>query len=169
MGVAAASVLCLKCCALFESSQMATSNESSFQLFECFLSFADMDEPTLEIGFNRLNKVIPRHPGDPTNLPKEALLKRAADVVEAVYSGHLGRRLDVFNHYQYQARSERKYRRRSLGPLPNPSSFSLYCSCTVWIKWIGRRLWNRGHNGLHQLGQPIAPSVQFPGFNPPYP
>ena len=63
-----------------------------------------MDEPTLEIGFNRLNKVIPRHPGDPTNLPKEALLKRAADVVEAVYSGHLGRRLDVFNHYQYQAR-----------------------------------------------------------------
>ena len=65
--------------------------------------FADMDEPTLEIGFNRLNKVIPRHPGDPTNLPKEALLKRAADVVEAVYGGHLGRRLDVFNHYQYQA------------------------------------------------------------------
>ena len=62
-----------------------------------------MDEPTLEIGFNRLNKVIPRHPGDPTNLPKEALLKRAADVVEAVYGGHLGRRLDVFNHYQYQA------------------------------------------------------------------
>jgi len=64
--------------------------------------YVDMDEPTLEIGFNRLNKVIPRHPGDPTNLPKEALLKRAADVVEAVYSGHLGRRLDVFNHYQYQ-------------------------------------------------------------------
>ena len=93
--------------------------------------FADMDEPTLEIGFNRLNKVIPRHPGDPTNLPKEALLKRAADVVEAVYSGHLGRRLDVFNHYQYQARRERtlpttKYRRSFYGSFPSRSSISLY-------------------------------------------
>ena len=29
--------------------------------------------------------------------------------------------------------------------------------------------WNRGCNGLHQLGQPVAPSILFPVFNPPYP
>ena len=26
------------------------------------------------------------------------------------------------------------------------------------------RKWNRGRNGLHQLGQPVAPSVLFPAF-----
>ena len=26
------------------------------------------------------------------------------------------------------------------------------------------RKWNRGHNGLHQLGQPVAPSILFPVF-----
>ena len=40
---------------------------------------------------------------------------------------------------------------------------------TLWIKRIEHRKWNRGHNGLHQLGQPVAPSILFPVFNPPYP
>ena len=31
---------------------------------------------------------------------------------------------------------------------------------------IEHRKWNRGRNGLHQLGQPVAPSVPFPVFNP---
>ena len=26
------------------------------------------------------------------------------------------------------------------------------------------RKWNRGHNGLHQLGQPVAPFILFPVF-----
>ena len=34
---------------------------------------------------------------------------------------------------------------------------------------IEHRKWNRGHNGLHQLGQLVAPSILFPVFNPPYP
>ena len=34
---------------------------------------------------------------------------------------------------------------------------------------IEHRKWNRGRNGLHQLGQPVAPSTLFPVFNPPYP
>ena len=40
---------------------------------------------------------------------------------------------------------------------------------TLWIKRIEHRKWIRGCNGLHQLGQPVAPSVLFPVFNPPYP
>lgn len=34
----------------------------------------------------RLQKSVPRHPGDPDKLPKETLLKRAADIAEALYS-----------------------------------------------------------------------------------
>ena len=29
----------------------------------------------------------------------------------------------------------------------------------LWIKRIKRRKWNRGCNGLHQLGQSIVPSI----------
>ena len=31
-------------------------------------------------------KLVPRHPGDPEKLPKEIILKRAADLAEALYS-----------------------------------------------------------------------------------
>ncbi|GAB1299035.1 Transcription factor COE2 [Apodemus speciosus] len=44
-----------------------------------------LNEPTIDYGFQRLQKVIPRHPGDPERLAKEMLLKRAADLVEALY------------------------------------------------------------------------------------
>ena len=37
------------------------------------------------------------------------------------------------------------------------------------IKRIEHRKWNRGHNGLHHLGQPVASSILFPVFNPPDP
>ncbi|XDV39128.1 hypothetical protein PO909_008411 [Leuciscus waleckii] len=49
------------------------------------LLFVALNEPTIDYGFQRLQKVIPRHPGDPERLPKEVILKRAADLVEALY------------------------------------------------------------------------------------
>ncbi|KAL1436239.1 hypothetical protein MTO96_049867 [Rhipicephalus appendiculatus] len=45
-----------------------------------------LNEPTIDYGFQRLAKLIPRHPGDPEKLPKEIILKRAADLAEALYS-----------------------------------------------------------------------------------
>ncbi|GFS34922.1 transcription factor collier [Trichonephila inaurata madagascariensis] len=45
-----------------------------------------LNEPTIDYGFQRLAKLIPRHPGDPEKLPKELILKRAADLAEALYS-----------------------------------------------------------------------------------
>lgn len=45
-----------------------------------------MCEPTLDYNFQRLQKSVLRHPGDPEKLPKEILLKRAADMVEALYN-----------------------------------------------------------------------------------
>uniref|UniRef100_A0A8C5G4N9 Transcription factor COE3-like n=1 Tax=Gouania willdenowi TaxID=441366 RepID=A0A8C5G4N9_GOUWI len=47
--------------------------------------YTALNEPTIDYGFQRLVKVVPRHPGDPDRLPKEVLLKRAADLVEALY------------------------------------------------------------------------------------
>ncbi|XP_042200410.1 transcription factor COE2 [Callorhinchus milii] len=49
--------------------------------------YTALNEPTIDYGFQRLQKVIPRHPGDPERLAKEMLLKRAADLVEALYGG----------------------------------------------------------------------------------
>ncbi|XP_038151426.1 transcription factor COE2 isoform X2 [Cyprinodon tularosa] len=47
--------------------------------------YTALNEPTIDYGFQRLQKIIPRHPGDPEKLAKEILLKRAADLVEALY------------------------------------------------------------------------------------
>lgn len=35
-----------------------------------FVFPAALNEPTIDYGFQRLQKVIPRHPGDPERLPK---------------------------------------------------------------------------------------------------
>lgn len=51
-----------------------------------FNRFAALNEPTLDYGFQRLQKLIPRHPGDPERLPKEIILKRAAELAEALYN-----------------------------------------------------------------------------------
>ncbi|GFV42757.1 hypothetical protein TNCV_841121 [Trichonephila clavipes] len=48
--------------------------------------YVSLNEPTIDYGFQRLAKLIPRHPGDPEKLPKELILKRAADLAEALYS-----------------------------------------------------------------------------------
>nr|XP_017093744.2 transcription factor collier isoform X3 [Drosophila bipectinata] len=48
--------------------------------------YVSLNEPTIDYGFQRLQKLIPRHPGDPEKLQKEIILKRAADLVEALYS-----------------------------------------------------------------------------------
>ncbi|TRY64535.1 hypothetical protein DNTS_022656 [Danionella cerebrum] len=48
--------------------------------------YTALNEPTIDYGFQRLQKVIPRHPGDPERLPKEIILKRAADIAEALYN-----------------------------------------------------------------------------------
>ncbi|XP_014231954.1 transcription factor collier isoform X2 [Trichogramma pretiosum] len=47
--------------------------------------YVSLTEPTIAYGFERLQKAIPRHPGDPDKLPKEIILKRAADLAEALY------------------------------------------------------------------------------------
>ena len=48
---------------------------------------------------------MPRHPGDPERLPKEVVLKRAADLAEALYAmprGGLGGRADSYSNYTSQ-------------------------------------------------------------------
>ncbi|XP_043267994.1 transcription factor collier isoform X2 [Venturia canescens] len=48
--------------------------------------YVSLNEPTIDYGFQRLQKLVPRHPGDPEKLPKEIILKRAADLAEVLYS-----------------------------------------------------------------------------------
>ncbi|CAB4060729.1 EBF [Lepeophtheirus salmonis] len=48
--------------------------------------YVSLSEPNIDYGFHRLGKLVPRHPGDPEKLPKEIVLKRAADLAEALYS-----------------------------------------------------------------------------------
>ncbi|XP_056623471.1 transcription factor COE1 [Triplophysa dalaica] len=47
--------------------------------------FTTLHEPTIDYGFQRLQRVMPRLLGDVDKLPKEVLLKRAADLIETFY------------------------------------------------------------------------------------
>merc|ERR1712112_802345 len=40
-------------------------------------------EPCLDLGFSRLSRLVPRFPGDAGRLPREVVLKRAADQLES--------------------------------------------------------------------------------------
>ena len=51
-----------------------------------FFFISALTEPTIDYGFQRLMKLVPRHPSDPERLPKEIILKRTADLAEALYS-----------------------------------------------------------------------------------
>ena len=51
-----------------------------------FSNVSALTDPTIDYGFARLGKLVPRHPGDPEKLPKEVVLKRAADLAEAIYA-----------------------------------------------------------------------------------
>ena len=54
--------------------------------FDIYSYFSALTDPNIDYGFARLGKLVPRHPGDPEKLPKEVVLKRAADLAEAIYA-----------------------------------------------------------------------------------
>lgn len=68
--------------------------------------YVSLQEPSIDYGFSRLSKLVPRHPGDPERLPKEVVLKRAADLAEALYAmprgAGLGSRPDTYSNYTSQ-------------------------------------------------------------------
>lgn len=47
--------------------------------------YTALNEPTIDYGFQRLQKVIPRHPGDPERLPKVRI-----SLYRVMVSGHMG-------------------------------------------------------------------------------
>lgn len=49
-------------------------------------TYISPSQPSLEYGFSRLARVVPRYPGDPPRLDKEVVLDRAAEQAEAFYS-----------------------------------------------------------------------------------
>merc|ERR1712013_542573 len=72
------------------------------------MGYVSLNEPSIDYGFSRLAKLVPRHPGDPERLPKEVVLKRAADLAEALYAmprGGLGGRPDSYSNYTSQLAS----------------------------------------------------------------
>lgn len=48
--------------------------------------YTALGNANIDYGFARLGKLVPRHPGDPERLPKDVVLRRAADLAEAIYA-----------------------------------------------------------------------------------
>ena len=60
--------------------------------------FIALGNANIDYGFARLGKLVPRHPGDPERLPKDVVLRRAADLAEAIYAvpGKKNRKIATF-------------------------------------------------------------------------
>ena len=43
-------------------------------LADSYLLLSALNEPSIDYGFSRLSKLVPRHPGDPERLPKEVTI-----------------------------------------------------------------------------------------------
>ena len=65
-------------------SQRKVDGPSAFTNLEPYSGLEPV--PNINYGFARLSSLVPRHPGDPERLPKEIVLKRAADLAEAIYA-----------------------------------------------------------------------------------
>uniref|UniRef100_A0A1I8EYY9 IPT/TIG domain-containing protein n=1 Tax=Wuchereria bancrofti TaxID=6293 RepID=A0A1I8EYY9_WUCBA len=66
----------------YKSKQLNQGNPGRF-VYEKLLA---LSEPSIDFGFQRLQKLLPKYPGDPERLPKELILKRAAELAEALYN-----------------------------------------------------------------------------------
>lgn len=51
-----------------------------------YFLYNNMNSPSIEYGFQRLTKLLPKFPGDPDKVPKEVILKRAGDVMESLFT-----------------------------------------------------------------------------------
>lgn len=69
-------------------------------------SYITLAEPGIEYGFQRLQKLLPKYPGDPERLPKDQILKRAAELAEALYNRTSTESLSSYYHTQFDATSD---------------------------------------------------------------
>ncbi|VDM76047.1 unnamed protein product [Strongylus vulgaris] len=62
-------------------------------------TYASLTEPSIDFGFQRLQKLLPKYPGDPERLPKEIILKRAAELAEALYISFCRTQAEQLSNY----------------------------------------------------------------------
>ena len=54
----------------FEKTMNLTKRQWWEYLLLPLLLFIALNDPSIDFGFQRLNKLLPRHPGDPEKIPK---------------------------------------------------------------------------------------------------
>ncbi|KAL3071871.1 hypothetical protein niasHT_031062 [Heterodera trifolii] len=68
-------------------------------------SYVSLTEPSIDYGFQRLQKLLPKYPNDPERLPKEVILRRAAELAEALYNRYSSP-AEQLSHYAYSFDSD---------------------------------------------------------------
>ena len=67
--------------------------------------YISVNEPSIEQGFQRLCKLVPLYPGDHDKPSKESILKRAADIIEAMYTQTISQRGSALQSHRSPATS----------------------------------------------------------------
>ncbi|KAI6214764.1 Transcription factor unc-3 [Aphelenchoides besseyi] len=79
------------------SSKLKSHSRSSARF-----TYVSLSEPNIDYGFQRLQKLLPKYANDPERLSKEMILRRAADLAEALYNRSPA---DQLSHYASAAYS----------------------------------------------------------------
>ncbi|KAE9552475.1 hypothetical protein FO519_004327 [Halicephalobus sp. NKZ332] len=88
-------------------------------------TYVSLNEPNIDFGFQRLQKLLPKYPNDPERLPKELILRRAADLAEALYNRAPTDQLTQYASAAYSAQFEAAdYMRNHASPRSIAASYS---------------------------------------------
>ncbi|TKR83089.1 hypothetical protein L596_016737 [Steinernema carpocapsae] len=123
--------------------------------------YISLNEPNIDMGFQRLQKLLPKYPGDPERLPKELILKRAAELAEALYNRSS---TDPLTHYasaaysaQFEASSATDYRNHT-----SPRSISNYGPNSA----VSNSLSSSMYQGGYSTSANPTNFLNGPGFGP---
>uniref|UniRef100_A0AC34GX24 IPT/TIG domain-containing protein n=1 Tax=Panagrolaimus sp. ES5 TaxID=591445 RepID=A0AC34GX24_9BILA len=79
-------------------------------------TYVSLNEPNIDYAFKRLQKLLPKYPNDPENLPKEQILKRAAELAEALYHRGTPDQLTTYANVYSAAQFDPDYVRNHSSP-----------------------------------------------------
>ncbi|KAI1732173.1 transcription factor COE1 helix-loop-helix domain-containing protein [Ditylenchus destructor] len=115
-------------------------------------TYISLSEPNIDYGFQRLQKLLPKYPNDPDRLPKDVILRRAAELAEALYN----RTPDQLSHYAYTQFESADYARNHASPRSLAASYSTAHAAAGLPIYQGMRHLQESTIGYHPSATPQA-------------
>ncbi|KAI6187812.1 Transcription factor unc-3 [Aphelenchoides besseyi] len=150
------------------SSKLKSHSRSSARF-----TYVSLSEPNIDYGFQRLQKLLPKYANDPERLSKEMILRRAADLAEALYNRSPADQLSHYASAAYSVQFDADYARnysspRAIGYATAASATSTTSAAQSLAPTMYGSTYTTGVAGTPGSGFLNAPAgfASFGGMNP---